>query len=80
MKSQRNKKSIIKVHEREPLVFSKKKTNATSNPLGFDEPAPKQKTRNEMKSQRNKKSIIKVHEREQTTKQQNEFNPLLFFI
>ena len=53
MKSQRNKKSIIKVHEREPLVFSKKKTNATSNPSGFDE---------------------------QTTKQQNDFNPLLFFI
>ena len=44
------------------------------------EPAPKQKTRNEMKSQRNKKSIIKVHEREQPTKQQKDFNPLLFFI
>ena len=44
------------------------------------EPAPKLKTRNEMKSQRNKKSIIKVHEREQTTKQQKDFNPLLFFI
>ena len=53
MKSQRNKKSIIKVHEREPLVFSKKKTNATSNPSGFDE---------------------------QSTKQQKDFNPLLFFI
>ena len=65
---------------RESLVFSKKKTNATSNPKGFDEPVPKQKTRNEMKSQRNKKSIIKVHEREQTTKQQKDFNPLLFFI
>ena len=49
MKSQRNKKSIIKVHEREPF----EKTNATSNPSGFDE---------------------------QTTKQQNDFNPLLFFI
>ena len=44
MKSQRNKKSIIKVHEREPLVFSKKKTNATSNPSGFDEPSTKQQT------------------------------------
>lgn len=44
------------------------------------DPPPKQKTRNEMKSQRNKKSIIKVHEREPTTKQQNDFNPLLFFI
>ena len=42
MKSQRNKKSIIKVHE--PLVFSKKKTNATSNPSGFDEPSIKQQT------------------------------------
>ena len=49
---------------REPFVFSKKKNNVTSIPLGFDEPPPKQKTRNEMKSQRNKKSIIKVHERE----------------
>ena len=44
------------------------------------ESVPKQKIRNEMKSQRNKKSIIKVHEREQTTKQQKDFNPLLFFI
>ena len=44
------------------------------------DPASKQKTRNEMKSQRNKKSIIKVHERDQPTKQQKDFNPLLFFI
>ena len=42
------------------------------------EPAPKQKTRNEMKSQRNKKSIIKVHEA--STKQQPNFNHSLFFI
>ena len=63
---------------RESLVFSKKKTNATSNPLGFDDPPPKQKTRNEMKSQRNKKSIIKVHE--PSTKQQTDFNHSLFFI
>jgi len=65
---------------RESLVFSKKKSNATSNPLGFDDPPPEQKTRNEMKSQRNKKSIIKVHESNQPTKQQKDFNPLLFFI
>jgi hypothetical protein len=44
------------------------------------DPLPKQKARNEMKSQRNKKSIVKVHESEQTTKQQNDFNPLLFLI
>jgi len=44
------------------------------------DPPPKQKTRNEMKSQRNKKSIIKVHESNQQTKQQKDFNPLLFFI
>jgi len=75
-KPKKNKKIII---EESSDSDNSSETDAYSTD-SMREPAPKQKTRNEMKSQRNKKSIIKVHESNQTTKQQKDFNPLLFFI